>query len=217
MKLQASPLKLLGSWFVLILGLFFSTTLYAASDDGATVQSSSKNEAQVNFVRDKNYACTQCHKDEESQLDGAHKNEINSKTQRHVGCIDCHQKIGPKHRDGAKDVTHFKAGQTKAGTEKPAHDKAWIAKQNKQCTECHTGDQLRKAEWTHDVHVQKLTCASCHKIHPSQDPMKDIKHDNRVQKCIDCHGDQTQYKAQHQKESVSNKASEHDSADQGGQ
>ncbi|MGB2078612.1 MAG: cytochrome c nitrite reductase pentaheme subunit [Vibrio sp.] len=197
MKSSTFLVKLRGAGIALLLGLFFSSTLFAASSDESNVKTpDSTQQAKVEFVRDKNYACTQCHKDDKTVFKGEHAKQINPKTSRAIGCIDCHQNIGPEHRDGAKNVTKFSPGQVKAGTDKPAHDKAWIAKQNKQCVECHDGEQLRKAEWTHDVHVQKLTCASCHKIHPAKDPMQDIGHDSRVNKCVDCHSDQTQYQLQ---------------------
>ncbi len=60
--------------------------------------------------------------------------------------------------------------------------------QNKQCMNCHSIENLRDAEWTHDVHVKPVSCASCHNIHNDIDPMKNIEHTERILMCIDCHG-----------------------------
>lgn len=158
------------------------------------VDQSQSDQYAVSFVRDKNYACTQCHKDEHDTLKGEHANAVNEKTGRNVGCIDCHNTISPQHRNGAPHVVKFKSGQVMAGRDKPAQDPTWVQKQNAQCIDCHQGQTLREANWTHDVHAMSLTCASCHKIHPQHDPMQGIDRKSRIKMCVDCHSDMTAIK-----------------------
>lgn len=180
--------------------LVFSFNASASSQGNNTesvIQKTDK--AQVVFQRDKNYACTQCHKDGHDVLLGQHAKALNEKTGRNIGCIDCHNDISPSHRDGAPEVVKFRQGQVTAGTNKPAHDPAWIKTQNSQCIDCHQGDELRKANWTHDVHALKLSCSSCHAIHPEKDPMQDIERKPRIKMCVDCHSDMTLYKQQEAK------------------
>ncbi|MFV0576000.1 MAG: cytochrome c nitrite reductase pentaheme subunit [Vibrio sp.] len=176
-----------------------SPTEQAASQQKSQDQSG---EFAVSFVRDKNYACTQCHKDDHDALKGEHAKAMNEKTGRNVGCVDCHSTISPEHRNGAPHVVKFKQGQAVAGKEKPAQDAAWISKQNAQCLDCHEGKQLREANWTHDVHAQSLTCASCHKIHPEKDPMQDIERKPRIKMCVDCHSDMTETKYQNKQQNM---------------
>ncbi|OAN13726.1 cytochrome c nitrite reductase pentaheme subunit [Photobacterium jeanii] len=157
--------------------------------------SSPATEHVVTFIRDRNYACTQCHKDSKDALLGAHASAIHSQTNRNIGCVDCHSTIGENHRDGAEQVTKFAPSQTVAGTVKPAADPLWIKKQNETCTNCHDNpDELRQANWTHDVHALDLSCASCHNVHPSTDPMKGITKSSKIKMCVDCHSDQRKAK-----------------------
>ncbi|MGF1691739.1 cytochrome c nitrite reductase pentaheme subunit [Photobacterium kagoshimensis] len=149
----------------------------------------------VTFIRDRDYACTQCHKDTKDALLGAHADAIHSQTGREVGCVDCHSNVGENHRDGATQVTKFAPSQSVAGTQKIAADPLWIKKQNETCTNCHEPDDLREVNWTHDVHALDLSCASCHNIHPTVDPMKGITQSSKIKMCVDCHADQTKAKA----------------------
>ncbi|MGF1680032.1 cytochrome c nitrite reductase pentaheme subunit [Photobacterium makurazakiensis] len=143
----------------------------------------------VDFIRDRDYACTQCHKDEKDTLKGAHSDVLHAETNRNITCVDCHSTIGKDHRDGGSSVTKFAPSQSVAGSEKPAADITWITKQNQTCTDCHEPKDLREANWTHDVHALDLSCASCHNIHPETDPMKGIERKPRIKLCVDCHSD----------------------------
>ncbi|WP_027697322.1 cytochrome c nitrite reductase pentaheme subunit [Vibrio litoralis] len=190
----------LSGMFLILVALVFSFNALATSQ-GNTAEPNLKktDEAHVSFQRDKNYACTQCHKDEHDVLLGQHAKALNEKTGRNIGCIDCHNDISASHRDGAPNVVKFRQGQVVAGESKPAHDLAWVKTQNSQCIDCHQGEQLRKANWTHDVHALKLTCSSCHSIHPEKDPMQGIERKPRIKMCVDCHSDMTSYKQQEDK------------------
>ncbi|CAG19670.1 MULTISPECIES: cytochrome c nitrite reductase pentaheme subunit [Photobacterium] len=148
----------------------------------------------VKFIRDRDYACTQCHKDEKDVLKGAHGDAIHAQTGRDVTCVDCHSNVGENHRDGAKVVTKFAPAQSVAGSEKPAADVAWIKQQNNTCINCHEPKDLREVNWTHDVHALDLSCASCHTVHPDTDPMKGIDRKSKIKMCVDCHSDQKKEK-----------------------
>lgn len=194
MKVKTPPFTRL-TWLVLLVGLVLSPLSLAAQTDAKATDPAPT--AKVEFVRDKNYACTQCHKDDGFEFEGTHAttNKTSKLSKRPIGCVDCHGKIGPEHRDGGKQVKTFSPAQTQAGTQKPAQDPSVIAAQNQQCTQCHAKpEKLREGDWTHDVHAKDLSCASCHQLHPKKDPMKDITHDARIAECVDCHGDQTKAK-----------------------
>lgn len=180
---------------LLLVLLVFSFVASAESSIKPTEQVETTQQS-VSFIRDKNYACTQCHKDQHDLLQGAHAKAMNKKTGRNVGCIDCHNDVGPEHRNGAKNVVKFNAKQTVAGTQKPVSSPEMVSKQNGQCLGCHEVKQLRKGSWTHDVHALKLSCSSCHKVHPTVDPIKGIKRKPRIQMCVDCHSDMTKHKKQ---------------------
>ncbi|MGF1727012.1 cytochrome c nitrite reductase pentaheme subunit [Photobacterium nomapromontoriensis] len=143
----------------------------------------------VEFNRDRDYACTQCHKDEKDTLKGAHSDAIHAQTNRNITCVDCHSNVGKDHRDGAPVVTKFAPSQSVAGSEKTAADVAWITQQNETCVECHDPKDLREVNWIHDVHAVDLSCASCHTIHPQTDPMKGIDRKSKIKLCVDCHSD----------------------------
>ncbi|MBD1575676.1 MULTISPECIES: cytochrome c nitrite reductase pentaheme subunit [Vibrio] len=190
MDCKKKALKSIGVGLTLLIGLVFSIGASANTEIAQLNQTqkiSSDGKYEVQFVRDKNYACTQCHKDDHDALKGAHATAINEKTGRNVGCIDCHSNIGPHHRDRADKVIKFHRGQVAASLVMPVDDAKNISKQNAQCVDCHAPAELRKADWTHDVHALKLSCASCHKVHPTTDPIKNIESKQRIQMCVDCH------------------------------
>ncbi|MCP4326600.1 MAG: cytochrome C [Psychromonas sp.] len=90
-------------------------------------------------------------------------------------CSACH---GIKGEHPKQDNTIINLSQ---------HAKTPLQKQNDQCIQCHSPVQLRQAEWTHDVHYQKINCASCHQLHQVSDPIKNILKKQRIQLCVDCH------------------------------
>ncbi|MDD1795076.1 cytochrome c nitrite reductase pentaheme subunit [Enterovibrio sp. ZSDZ42] len=198
-NLKASPFW--SATIIAALCLWGISLTVATANEGVSAQTSGDSVSQqheVTFQRNPDYACTQCHKDEENQLAGTHGEAINPHTNRDMTCIDCHTGITEDHRDGAKDVVKFDHSQSVAGTDIPAASLAWILQQNTQCEACHEPLDLREANWTHDVHARDLTCTSCHDVHPKQDPMKGITRKDNIQLCVDCHSDQT--KAREEKE-----------------
>ena len=68
---------------------------------------------------------------------------------------------------------------------------------------CHEPKPLREALWAHDVHATKLTCTSCHQLHPAKEPMVGIPEKSRIKLCIDCHSKQHEASKARQEQSKS--------------
>ncbi len=135
--------------------------------------------------RDADYACTQCHKEQKDQLHGQHAGAINPNNQQVLTCTNCHGQASVLHRNGVKDVMRFNSDMFNA-------DKAMFSvdQQNSVCMSCHQPEKLSAAFWPHDVHMLKISCASCHQVHPTADPMHGLDDKSRVKLCVDCHGRQ---------------------------
>ncbi|HEY7865600.1 MAG TPA: cytochrome c3 family protein [Psychromonas sp.] len=136
-----------------------------------------KNEAEMEKLIKENTRCIRCHKVERKlkkiaavKLQGAHASE-----KFFNNCTACHGDKG-KHPKDDFSVINFSA-----------HSSTPLAQQNGQCLTCHTPVELRKAEWTHDVHYKNINCASCHKLHDAVDPMINIDRKSRIKLCVDCH------------------------------
>ncbi|SQH78067.1 conserved protein of unknown function [Shewanella benthica] len=48
---------------------------------------------------------------------------------------------------------------------------------------------LAMADWTHNVHADRVNCASCHQLHVEYDPIIGITAKERSQLCRGCHLD----------------------------
>ena len=141
---------------------------------------------EVEFLRNPDAACTDCHKDQDYGMHGKHAKATNPNNLAPVTCTNCHGQPSPQHREGVKDVMRFSdsfSGQKRV-------DAYPIAEQNGVCMSCHEPDALRKSLWSHDVHATKLTCTSCHQLHPAKEPMVEIPEQSRIKLCIDCHSKQ---------------------------
>ncbi len=115
-------------------------------------------------------ACMRCHK-RNGTMEGRHS-QIGSEG---LSCTRCHGEQDGHPRNKAA-LTYFgKDSKTPA------------AEQNARCVRCHGAAKLRAAEWTHDVHVARLSCAACHQLHPATDPMQDLTERSRTQTCVACH------------------------------
>ena len=80
-----------------------------------------------------------------------------------------------KQRGGMVDVMRF------------GNDAFPLSQQNGVCMSCHEPDDLRKALWAHDVHATRVSCTSCHQLHPAKEPMVGIPEKSRIKLCVDCH------------------------------
>ncbi|WP_058912698.1 cytochrome c nitrite reductase pentaheme subunit [Entomohabitans teleogrylli] len=128
--------------------------------------------------RNPDAACLKCHKTDEDGMHGKHASVVNPANELAVTCTNCHGNPSLHHREGVKDVMRFND---------PMYS---VEQQNSVCMTCHLPEQLQKAFWPHDVHVAKVTCASCHQLHPQQDKMQALNDKGRIKLCVDCHSDQ---------------------------
>ena len=141
---------------------------------------------EVEFLRNPDKACTDCHKEQSEGMHGKHGQATNPNNLAPVTCTNCHGQPSPQHREGVKDVMRF----SDSFNEKQGDDGYPIAEQNGVCMSCHEPKPLREALWAHDVHATKLTCTSCHQLHPAKEPMVGIPEKSRIKLCIDCHSKQ---------------------------
>ncbi|MDR0807258.1 MAG: cytochrome c nitrite reductase pentaheme subunit [Enterobacteriaceae bacterium] len=171
-------LLILVSMFMLTATPLFAAT---ASEQNAALSSENQStEYKVELQRNRDYACTQCHKENKNGMHGTHAKAINPNTALPVTCTNCHGNISPDHRDGVPDAMRFNK------------DTFPVDKQNQVCLTCHQPEKLRKALWAHDVHILKTSCASCHKLHSATDPVKGLDQKGQIKLCVDCHSKQQQ-------------------------
>lgn len=148
---------------------------------------------EVEFLRNPDKACTDCHKEQSERMHGKHGQATNPNNLAPVTCTNCHGQPSPQHREGVKDVMRFSDSfnDKKSGlAEKQSTVSYPIAEQNGVCMSCHEPKVLREALWAHDVHATKLTCTSCHQLHPAKEPMVAIPEKSRIKLCVDCHSKQ---------------------------
>ncbi|MFU7711440.1 cytochrome c nitrite reductase pentaheme subunit [Aeromonas veronii] len=141
---------------------------------------------EVEFVRNPDKACTDCHKEQSEGMHGKHGQATNPNNLAPVTCTNCHGQPSPQHREGVKDVMRF----SHSLKDKESIKLYPIAEQNGVCMSCHEPKPLREALWAHDVHATKLTCTSCHQLHPAKEPMVGIPEKSRIKLCVDCHSKQ---------------------------
>ncbi|WP_439840525.1 cytochrome c nitrite reductase pentaheme subunit [Aeromonas veronii] len=141
---------------------------------------------EVEFLRNPDKACTDCHKEQSEGMHGKHGQATNPNNLAPVTCTNCHGQPSPQHREGVKDVMRF----SHSLKDKESIKLYPIAEQNGVCMSCHEPKPLREALWAHDVHATKLTCTSCHQLHPAKEPMVGIPEKSRIKLCVDCHSKQ---------------------------
>ncbi|MGU5696514.1 cytochrome c nitrite reductase pentaheme subunit [Aeromonas allosaccharophila] len=141
---------------------------------------------EVEFLRNPDKACTDCHKEQREGMHGKHGQATNPNNLAPVTCTNCHGRPSPQHREGVKDVMRF----SDSFNDKQSTESYPIVEQNGVCMSCHEPKPLREALWAHDVHATKLTCTSCHQLHPAKEPMVAIPEKSRIKLCVDCHSKQ---------------------------
>ncbi|MBW3694797.1 cytochrome c nitrite reductase pentaheme subunit [Vibrio sp. T187] len=167
----------------------YGNSIYAIADSDVTQVNQESTRHEVELIRDKDYKCVQCHKEAKDTLFGSHGEESHKILGRDVNCTECHNSIGPDHREGAPEVTKYSSAQSKQGTEKVFLDPEAILKANSQCTDCHQPKYLRDDSWTHDVHAKNLTCSNCHNVHATKSKVLALDKKERIKMCVDCHSD----------------------------
>ncbi|MFA0441855.1 cytochrome c nitrite reductase pentaheme subunit [Vibrio sp. 10N.286.49.C2] len=169
---------------------FYGFSLNAFADDAAFPQEGAAQQRyKVELIRDKDYKCVQCHKDSKQTLAGSHGEDAMAALGKEVNCTQCHSNIGPDHRDGASTVIQYHEAQSQAGSDKTQLNSVAILKANQLCTDCHQPPELRKANWTHDVHAKNLTCSNCHSVHAEKAKALSYDHKTTIKMCVDCHKD----------------------------
>ncbi|HDO1331037.1 TPA: cytochrome c nitrite reductase pentaheme subunit [Aeromonas veronii] len=141
---------------------------------------------EVEFLRNPDKACTDCHKEQSEGMHGKHGQATNPNNLAPVTCTNCHGQPSLQHREGVKDVMRF----SHSLKDKESIKLYPISEQNGVCMSCHEPKPLREALWAHDVHATKLTCTSCHQLHPAKEPMVGIPEKSRIKLCVDCHSKQ---------------------------
>lgn len=175
--------------FICIYGFNFSVT--AESPTRSNIDESTNSRHEVTFNRDSDYACTQCHKDSKETRQGTHGEKAVEKIGRDLKCVECHNTVGPNHREDTAKVTKFSPAQSEIGSHKNLLDFDAILKATGNCTECHTPKKLQEKTWVHDVHAKKATCSSCHVIHADgeKEGMQALERKEQIAQCVDCHKD----------------------------
>ncbi|MGH1410546.1 MAG: cytochrome c nitrite reductase pentaheme subunit [Aeromonas sp.] len=154
---------------------------------------------EVEFLRNPDKACTDCHKEQSEGMHGKHGQATNPNNLAPVTCTNCHGQPSPQHREGVKDVMRF----SDSFNNKQSTESYPISEQNGVCMSCHEPKVLREALWAHDVHATKLTCTSCHQLHPAKEPMVAIPEKSRIKLCVDCHSKQHEASKARQEQSKS--------------
>ncbi|EKB21227.1 cytochrome c nitrite reductase, pentaheme subunit [Aeromonas veronii AMC35] len=154
---------------------------------------------EVEFLRNPDKACTDCHKEQSEGMHGKHGQATNPNNLAPVTCTNCHGQPSPQHREGVKDVMRF----SHSLKDKESIKLYPISEQNGVCMSCHEPKPLREALWAHDVHATKLTCTSCHQLHPVKEPMVGIPEKSRIKLCVDCHSKQHEASKARQEQSKS--------------
>ncbi|MGP1719571.1 cytochrome c3 family protein [Shewanella frigidimarina] len=116
-----------------------------------------------------NDSCMKCHK-RNGAMQGHHAQE-----QLKMSCSSCHGEQG-NHPKKPNDLMVFSA-----------ENNMTIDTKNGVCLKCHSPKKIAQAEWTHNVHAQKVSCTSCHKLHPESDPIMGLGAKDRSNVCRNCH------------------------------
>lgn len=163
---------------LLTAGVLASGLLWIQMGFSATPATAEQSRWEVTPQRSPDGACLDCHRPGEDGMHGKHATEINPNNKLAITCTNCHGQPSLHHREGVKDVMRFND---------PMYS---VEQQNSVCLSCHLPEKLQKAFWPHDVHTTKVTCASCHQLHPKQDEMQTLNDKGRIKLCVDCHSDQ---------------------------
>lgn len=180
-----------------IFGGFFAFSLAANAEMPAQpkplwTQESSAVEVADEARRDPNKYCVQCHETANATGKPFHhfgkhfeKGVKSPNSGEPITCVSCHGNISEDHRKGVKDVMRFHARGQAVNPDLARS----VNEQNQVCMACHSPEKLREKFWAHDTHATKLSCTSCHSLHPEKEPMKGIKEKDRIILCVDCHKD----------------------------
>ena len=95
---------------------------------------------EVEFLRNPDKACTDCHKEQSEGMHGKHGQATNPNNLKPVTCTNCHGQPSPQHREGVKDVMRF----SHSLKDKESIKLYPISEQNGVCMSCHEPKSLRE-------------------------------------------------------------------------
>ena len=172
----------------------YGYSIHALADSPTVDSVTDSARHEVELIRDKDYKCVQCHKDSKDTLFGSHGEKAHQVLGREVNCTECHNNVGPDHREGAPVVTKYRSAQSMLGTDSELLTTESILQANSECIDCHEPQSLQESDWTHDVHAQNLTCSNCHDVHAKKSKVLALDKKERIKLCVDCHSDFNQLK-----------------------
>ena len=128
--------------------------------------------------------CTRCHDEGEAKpVLSIGQTRHGTMADKNAGtCTSCHGE-SPTHVSKASDVTERPKPTVNFGPKSSTP----IEERNQVCLNCHQGGQ--RTHWQTGPHAAaNMECTSCHKIHSSEDPVRDRQTQPDV--CFACHKEQ---------------------------
>ncbi|NMF90482.1 DmsE family decaheme c-type cytochrome [Aromatoleum petrolei] len=128
--------------------------------------------------------CTRCHDEGEAKpVLSIGQTRHGTMADKNAGtCTSCHGE-SPTHVSKPSDVTERPKPTVNFGPKSATP----IDERNQVCLNCHQGGQ--RTHWQTGAHAAaNLECTSCHKIHSSEDPVRDRQTQPDV--CFSCHKEQ---------------------------
>lgn len=137
------------------------------------------NDDDMRILIKENQRCIRCHQKKRliKDIDAITTVGAHVSSEFHNNCTACHRNKGGHPKE--TNLTTIIPFNT--DSEIP------IFEQNKQCIVCHSPEQLRNIEWTHDTHATNLVCSACHSLHKESDPIIGINRTFRIGLCATCH------------------------------
>ncbi len=165
-------LKWGGGLFLLLI-----TLTAAAADISPSFDQQITPQQTIEVITKENKRCIRCHQKQRliKNIDAITSVGRHASRLYYDNCTACHGNKGDHPKD---DHAIIGFNDTNRST---------IFEQNQQCITCHQPQVLRAAEWTHDLHVKKMFCATCHSLHQPSDPIIGIAKKFRVGLCVFCH------------------------------
>ena len=162
-----------------MLGLLAGVTLLGSAGAWSADESKRKD-----IVQTGDAVCTRCHDEGEAKpILSIGKTRHGTMADPKAGtCTSCHGD-SPTHINKPSDVTERPDPTVNFGKKSTTP----IADRNKACLNCHQGGV--NMHWQSGLHAAAdMECASCHRIHSAQDPVRDRATQPEV--CFSCHKEQ---------------------------
>ncbi|MCJ2377850.1 cytochrome C [Vibrio sp. ZSDZ34] len=145
----------------------------------ASFDSQLSTENNLSVIEKENRRCIRCHQKKRllKGIEAITSVGVHASAKFYDNCSACHSNKGHHPKDDAfPNVIPF-----------DNHANLSAFEQNERCIACHSPASLRDSEWTHDVHVNKMVCSTCHSLHQDVDPFRGISKAFRIGLCATCH------------------------------